>query len=161
MKKIVGCLIISVSLLHAPVQAASGTGLKLPRYVSLKTGEANVRTGPGINHPIVWVFKRLSLPVEIVAESKQWRKIRDIDGDEGWVHGAMLSSKRMVMVTDDLLTMYNGASESSRPLARLERGVEARLLSCDQDFCQLMVEGHKGWAKRAKLWGIYPSEIFN
>src|SRR4026209_512491 len=71
-----------------------GSGLPLPRFASLRSDEVNVRTGPGPRYPIDWVFKRKAMPVEIVAEYENWRKIRDWQGASGWVHQSLLSGQR-------------------------------------------------------------------
>ena len=79
----------SVSILPGPAQAQNllqGSGLPLPRFVSMRTAEINLRTGPGVQYPIEWVYRRQHLPVEIIAEFRTWRKIRDWQGAQGWVH---------------------------------------------------------------------------
>src|SRR5262245_5050819 len=71
-----------------------GSGLPIPRFASLRSDEVNVRSGPGTRYPVEWVFKRKSMPVEIVAEYDIWRKIRDWQGASGWVHQSLLTGKR-------------------------------------------------------------------
>src|SRR3989338_5933265 len=70
----------------------------VPRFVSLKPSEVNARVGPGPNYPIEWVYLKAGLPVEVIVEFDTWRKIRDIDRAEGWVHQSMLCSKRRGIV---------------------------------------------------------------
>ena len=78
--------------------AGSVSGLPLPRFVSLKADKVNLRAGPTREHEVTWVFTRAGLPVEITAESENWRRIRDSEGTEGWVYHALLSSRRTVLV---------------------------------------------------------------
>src|SRR5438067_115081 len=78
--------------------AAHGSGLPVPRFVSLKADETNVRTGPGTRYPISWVYHRQGMPVEVIEEFDVWRKIRDSEGTTGWVHRTMLDGKRSVMI---------------------------------------------------------------
>src|SRR5260370_21006473 len=75
-----------------------GSGLPLQRFASLRSDEVNVRTGPGSRYPVDWVFKRKGMPVEIVAEYENWRKIRDWQGASGWVYHSLLSGKRSFIV---------------------------------------------------------------
>ena len=75
---------------------APPTGLPVPRFVSLRSAEVNVRTGPGTRYPVEWVFVKRDIPVEITAEFDTWRRIRDWEGTEGWVHQSMLSGKRAI-----------------------------------------------------------------
>jgi len=140
-------------------EAYAKTGLKLPRFVSLSKGEVNVRNGPDKTHPIKWVMHRKRMPVEIIAEAKRWRMIRDIQGDEGWVHQALLSPRRSVIITGETQVIYDRASKKSAPLARIEVGAEASLNGCNKEFCKITAEGIKGWVDRRRLWGIYPNEM--
>ena len=101
-RSITGAIGLALLLLGGPPawsQAGRSTGLPVPRFVSLGADRVNVRFGPGKQYPINWVFARKDLPVEIVAEFDTWRKIRDFDGEEGWIHSSLLSSRRTIMVT--------------------------------------------------------------
>lgn len=139
-------------------EAAQGTGLPLPRFVSLRSDEVNVRTGPGSGYPIEWVFTRRGLPVEVVAEFDVWRRIRDIDGTEGWVHRSLLRGARSILVTGSLRDLHEDPSAGSNILARLEPGVIATLKHCQPDWCEIQVAGYEGWMKRDEFWGVYPDE---
>src|SRR6267142_2138473 len=86
--------LVGMSSGPAGAQQRKGSGLPIPRFASLRPDEANVRTGPGPRYPIDWVFKRKGMPVEIVAEYDNGRKIRDWQGASGWVHQSLLSGKR-------------------------------------------------------------------
>ena len=74
------------------------TTLPLPRFVSLGAEEVHVRAGPGQKYPIRWTYSRQGLPVEIVLEFENWRKIRDHEGQEGWVYHTLLSGARTAMI---------------------------------------------------------------
>lgn len=69
-------------------------GLPLPRFASLRADKTNMRTGSGVRYPIDWVYQRPGLPVEIIAEYGNWRKVRDWLGAQGWAHQSMPSGKR-------------------------------------------------------------------
>ena len=135
------------------------TNLPIPRFVSVKTSEANVRRGPGLTHRIDWVFKRKDMPVEITAEYEHWRRIRDRDGAGGWVHYSLLSGVRTVIVDEDLLDLRARPDETAPIKARLELGVIAHLEECNPDWCRLSAGGYRGWAHKTNLWGVAPDEI--
>jgi SH3-like domain-containing protein len=135
-------------------------GLPVPRYVSLKSGEVNMRIGPGTRYSINWVYKREGLPVEIIQEFDQWREIRDSDGTTGWVHKQMLQGKRMAVIKKGTAVLRRAADAQSGPMLRLEPGVVGRLLECEKDWCRLQVSGHKGWIEKTHIWGVYPKEEF-
>ena len=90
---------------------ARNSGLPLPRFVSLRADEVNMRTGPGVQYPVEWVYKRQGLPAEIIAEFGTWRKVRDWQGTQGWIHQSMLSGKR------NFIIMENSARYAVMPTA--------------------------------------------
>jgi len=151
-------------LLTPPAQAQTprqGSGLPLPRYVSLRAAEINLRTGPGVQYPIEWVYRRQHLPIEIIAEFRTWRKVRDWQGAQGWVHQGMLSGQRYVIVTGALRTLRAEADVKSRPVAKLEKGVIVRLNNCPavSAWCQVEAGKFKGWLRKVEFWGAYPNEV--
>ena len=101
-------VLIAFGPIAAATQEARGpvTNLPLPRYVSMKAAEGNVRRGPSLTHRIDWVFKRRGMPLQITAEYGNWRKVQDRDGAGGWVHYALLSGVRTVLIESDMLPVY-------------------------------------------------------
>ncbi|MGG7565852.1 SH3 domain-containing protein [Rhodovulum sp. DZ06] len=138
------------------------TGFQLPRYVSVKADEANVRRGPSNDHRIDWVFVRKGVPLRVVGEHGPWRRVQDVDDVTGWVHSILLSGTRTAIVT---------APEKSALLARPELGAEARaelltgvivhLEECRAVWCLAEVEGHEGWIAKGDLWGVDANEMFD
>jgi SH3-like domain-containing protein len=150
---------LATVLLPAPAAAARDqSGLPVPRYVSLRSNQINLRSGPGMNFPIEWVYQRKHLPVEIIAEYDTWRKIRDWQGTVGWVHQSMLDGSRYVMITGSERLMHQDAADTSPVTARLEPGVIPSLLACQADWCRVEVQGYKGWLQRDQLYGVYATE---
>ncbi len=135
------------------------TNLPLPRFVSMKSSEGNVRRGPSLSHRIDWVFKRRDMPLQITAEYGHWRRVQDRDGAGGWVHYALLSGVRTVLVEQDMLPIYSRADQESPVAAALELGVIARLGACRRDWCRISAGGYRGWAKKQHLWGVMPDEL--
>jgi SH3-like domain-containing protein len=157
-------------LICAVVIAASGgaslaqdrgpvTNLPIPRFVSLKASEGNVRRGPSLTHRIDWVFRRRDMPLEITAEYGNWRRVRDRDGQGGWVHYSLLSGTRTVIIDQDMLTIRAFPKNTAPENAVLEAGVVARLGECDPDWCRLSVDGYRGWAPKTAVWGVAPNEL--
>lgn len=137
---------------------AWGRESPLPRFVSLRSNEVNGRVGPGSIYPVEWVYVKSGLPIEIIAEFDTWRKIRDVEGTEVWVHQSMLTSKRHVILQEEETLLYVSADVLSRPLARLQKGVIGKLLKCREGWCQIQIQNYKGWVPRAHLWGVYAKE---
>jgi len=116
--------------------------------------------GPGSRYPIEWVYRRPGLPVQIVAEYDLWRRVRDQDGNEGWMFGGLLSGRRNIVVMHPRATLFAQAKETSARILVAERGVQGRLLSCIDDWCRIKIDSSKGWVIRDAVWGVAPDEEF-
>ncbi|WP_220800155.1 SH3 domain-containing protein [Roseobacter sp. OBYS 0001] len=156
------CASVSASIASAtePVKTTTGpiTNLPMPRYVSMKASEANVRRGPSLTHRIDWVFKRRDMPLLIVAEHGHWRRVEDRDGQGGWIHYSLLSGVRTVIV-EETLNIHSRPNTDSPVNAMLEAGVIARLGKCEPDWCQVRSGGFRGWTPKTLLWGVLPDEV--
>ncbi len=157
-------LLLSLTFCFSTISYAGDkdeTGLPVPRFVSIKSSEANVRSGPGKRYPIQWVFKRRNLPVEITEEYEHWRKIRDIQSDQGWIHKSQLSGYRTGLVKTNGAKLYNSPTVKSSGLAVLENGVIVNLDSCKDGFCYAEVSKVKGYIEVNNIWGVYFGEEFD
>jgi SH3-like domain-containing protein len=137
------------------------SGQPLPRFVSLKSDKVNVRRGPSSEHQVAWVYSRRNLPVEVTAEFEHWRRIRDSDGEEGWVYHSLLSSRRSVIVSPwkkGTVMMLSQPDRSSRPVAQVESGVLGFVDQCTGEWCRIETNGYSGWLRQDILWGVYPGE---
>jgi len=163
MSRTIFTIFLIFSLLPQLASAAGGasnSGLPIPRFVSLRPNEVNVRTGPGTRYPISWVYRRAKMPVEVVEEFDVWRKIRDVDGTSGWVHKTMLEGKRNVMVKGKKAQIVRvDHDQDAKPMIKVEPTVIARLVECTKDWCRVQIDGRKGWIEKSNLWGVYPQEI--
>ncbi len=140
------------------VERPGRTGLPLPRFVSLRAAEVNLRTGPGVRYPIDWVYLRRGLPVEVIDEFETWRRIRDHEGTTGWVHQSMLDGRRSVMVTGEARLLRRTPETGAPGVAHLEAGVIAHLEGCEGNWCRVTVERFGGWLRRGEVFGLYPGE---
>ncbi len=139
-------------------QGVGPTGLPLPRFVSLRASEINLRIGPGTRFPIDWVYRRPGLPVEVINEHDTWRQIRDHENTVGWVHMSMLSSRRGVLIVGARRTLHRDPDPAAQPVAELEPGVVGQLERCERGWCRIEVAGLEGWLARDSFFGLYPGE---
>jgi SH3-like domain-containing protein len=140
------------------VERPGRTGLPLPRFVSLRAAEVNLRIGPGVRYPIDWVYRRRGLPVEVIDEFETWRRIRDHEGTTGWVHQSMLDGRRSVIVTGKACLLRRAPEDAAAGIARLESGVIARLEGCEGEWCRVAVDRFGGWLRRGEVFGLRPGE---
>jgi len=145
----------------APCKPGFGcvTSLPLPRFVSLKGDEGNARRGPGLTHRIDWVFTRPGMPLMITAEYENWRRVEDQDGAGGWVHYALLSGVRTVLVTTDMAEFRAAPDRAAEVRAQAEYGVIGKVIECRPDWCRISAGGERGWVEKTALWGVAPGEV--
>ncbi len=158
------CLIAIALFAFGPAAGATaqtqGSGLPLPRFVSLRAAEVNMRAGPGVQYPVEWVYHRQNLPMEVIAEYGTWRKVRDWQATQGWIHQSMLGGRRSFIVTEATRTVRRKPDARSAPMARAEAGAVGTILEClgSSGWCRVEIGGHKGWLRRVDFWGVYPTE---
>jgi SH3-like domain-containing protein len=153
------CLLLIFFIFNS-TYALAKTGLPVPRYVSLRSAQVNLRVGPGRHYPIEWVFVRSSIPVEIISEFDNWRKIRDSEGSEGWVHQSMLAGTRFALITEKVADLRTQPRNDGHIIAKTEQDVLVKVLSCQGEWCRIQVEKIKGWVPKTSIWGVYPQEVF-
>lgn len=144
-------------LIPAPSPATAGD---LPRFASIRASEANARRGPGTDRRIDWTYQRRGLPVKIVAEHDNWRKIEDHMGEGGWMHVGMLSSMRTgIVVSAEVALLRKEASLNADIRARLEPGVIGTIEECRPDWCRIIATTYEGWVEKSALWGVGADEV--
>jgi SH3-like domain-containing protein len=132
-----------------------------PYFVSMKDGKTYMREGPGEEYPIKWVYHHKGLPVEVIASYEAWRRVRDMDGETGWVHMALLSRERTAVVTGNgEVAVYRGADGKSNLLAQARPGAIGRLLHCGALSCEVKFDAAAGWLSRSRVWGVHDGEQF-
>ncbi|MCK5041849.1 MAG: SH3 domain-containing protein [Sphingomonadales bacterium] len=163
-------LLVAALNIHTPVAntqtifreqlVVGASGLPIPRFVSLSANEANLRTGPNQQYPILWVFVRRGTPLEVTAEYGAWRRVRDVDGTVGWMHSALLSGTRTALFTGTLRTLFADPSINAATVLRAEAGVLGTIETCVSGWCKLNVHGREGWLPQEHFWGTYSNESF-
>jgi len=133
------------------------SGLPVPRYVSLKYGSVNARAGPDEAHRLLWTYKAKGLPVQVVAETREWRRICDPLGGVAWVHKRTTDGKRTAMRTQDSVLALRSHPRADAKISAYLRGASvATLDKCDKGWCRLKADGAGGWAPEGEIWGAAP-----
>jgi SH3-like domain-containing protein len=151
-----------------PSPAPGGSGQPLPRFVSLKSDRVNMRTGPGTEYPMQWVYRRAGLPMEVLREFEAWRQVRDSEGATGWVLASLLSSRRTALVEPWLVKadtpeppqvpLKDDDRDNAANVAMVEAGVIANVKSCDGRWCAVTIGAFRGHLQQSRLWGVYKGE---
>jgi SH3-like domain-containing protein len=141
------------------------SGLPLPRFVSLKSGRVNSRIGPGKNYSVDWLYLKPGLPMEILQEYDNWRRVRDADGEEGWIDQSLLSGRRTGIAApwqrgkDARINLLADPDRNSRTLAIVEPGAIGTIRNCNGEWCEMTFGNYTGWISQSLVWGAYPGEL--
>jgi SH3-like domain-containing protein len=158
---VISFVVAGAVLAASAVPVIAETGLPLPRFASLRANKVHLRTGPGVRYPVDWIFVQRHMPIEIVAEFDNWRKVRDWQGTEGWVHRTMLSGKRMAVVKGGVQPLRGEPDSNAALTARVMEKVIARILECEGEWCRVEIGKQRGWMRRTHIWGVYENEKLN
>jgi SH3-like domain-containing protein len=153
-------IIVCTGLGSGPASAQSCdtfSGLPVPRFVSLKFNETRGRAGPSFSHPVSWLYQRQGLPMEVVAETPDWRRVRDPKGEEVWMHRRTLTGRRSVW-TEDATQLLARPDSNAVLIADVEAGAVLWLERCRAGWCRLEADNHRGWAPAEAFWGVYSEE---
>jgi SH3-like domain-containing protein len=134
------------------------SGFPVPRYVSLKYGKVNARAGPSEEHRLLWVYRAKGLPLQIVAETADWRRVCDPQGQAAWVHKRGVDGATTAMrIKPSPLALRAKPAASARIQAYLRPQSIAALDRCEKGWCRLKAGGASGWAPQAEIWGAAPA----
>lgn len=146
-------------LLHPAAQAQ--TRRDPPYWASISASQAMMRTGPGRNYPATWEYRRADLPIKVIEVYQSWRKVEDPGGTTGWIHVNLLSSTRTALVIGEEPRPMHEKPDPGSPVRFLaEPGVVGRLSDCRESWCQLDVNGRRGFIRIEHIWGLDPGESF-
>ena len=137
------------------------TGLPIPRFVSIRADEANLRVGPGGQFPIRVRLLRRNMPAMVVDEEGQWREIMLHDGERGWLYNPLLSGARYLYVTSDRSPIMSGPEPGADIVAYVQKGVVLRATSCDGIWCAVRKGAIEGMIPKGAVWGVLDEEAFD
>jgi SH3-like domain-containing protein len=147
--------------LHAG-DTGSETGFKIPRFVSLKSNDVNLRKGSSTNYPIVLKYTNKNLPIEIIDEYDHWRKTIDIEGNQGWIHKNLIKGNRFAITNQNYISPLQIKNKpQGRVIGTIGKNNIVKINKCFLDWCSISHENKRGWVEKINLWGVYKYEKFN
>lgn len=161
---ITALFIFGLSFCHglaAETVTSGKSGYPVPRYVSLAKNTVNVRTGPDSKYPIIWIYKKAGLPIKVIAEYNDWRKIIDSEGATGWIWGPLLSSRRTGLIVAGQQKLLKKPAAGQPVAVIAEAGVIGKIRACEKGWCKLDVGGFTGWLKQSLFWGTLEGEMLD
>ena len=145
----------ALSNTNEPKVSINGSGLKVPRIVSLKNSLTYMRSGPGKDFPVKFELRQKGYPLKVIAEFNNWRKIITFSKISGWVHTQLLSSFRTGLITRTTF-LKTIPSDSSNSIAKLLPNLLININRCSEKWCKIEILKKKkfvGWVQKANIWG--------
>ena len=155
---------ISIIIISQVSNADIGTvtGLEIPRYVSLKSNDANIRVGPSKNYPIEIKYIKKNYPLKVLEEYEDWRKVEDFKKNFGWIHKSLISGTRTgIVLSNDNKTIKLLNTLNGKVIGEIGKGNIVFLEKCKIDWCLVSSGDYKGWINKKYIWGIKYKEIIN
>ena len=160
--KIIVFLIFLTSNAYAETIIGKDSGNPIPRFVSLKSNETNLRIGPSKNYPIILQYSYKNIPVMVIDEFDKWRKVIDFENNEGWIHLSLLSSNRFgltIVKNNEFINIFKNPEKDI--IGQIGSRNIVELNKCLSYWCHIKIEKYKGWAKKTDLWGVFKDENFD
>ena len=138
------------------------TNLQLPRFVSLKSDNVNLRIGPSLNYPLVLKYTRKNLPIEVIDEFDVWRKVKDYENNIGWLHKSLIKGERFVLIVNKDQVIKNIHNRpNGKVIGIVKRNNILNLERCLMHWCLISHKDIKGWLSKESIWGVYENEVYN
>ena len=124
-------------------------------FLTLKYNKVKVRQGPSFKHPVKFIYKKKYLPIKIIDNKDNFRKITDLKNNNGWIHVSQLSKKKSAINIHNLSIIFKKPNIYSQPMAKLEKGKMVIVKKCKEDWCKIITNDYKGWIFKNYLWGNF------
>jgi SH3-like domain-containing protein len=142
------------SAVAAPAERQTPSGMPVPRFVSLKFDKVNARAGPGDDHKLLWVYRAKGLPLQVIAETLEWRRVCDPEGATAWVHKRVTDGRRTTMNTRPAaVSLFRRPKADAKAAAFLNPKALATLDHCSKGWCKVKADHASGWVREGELWG--------
>tara|TARA_B100002051_G_C16436238_1_gene486676 strand:+ start:104 stop:553 length:450 start_codon:yes stop_codon:yes gene_type:complete len=121
-------------------------------FLMLKNNKVNVRYGPSFDHQVKYIYKKIYLPVKVIDEKENFRKIIDHKKNIGWIHISQLKKSKSLITTSQKI-LFKNPTKFSKPLAKLEKGRLVIVKKCEKKWCNIRTDEYSGWIDKNYIWG--------
>ena len=122
------------------------------KFLSLKKNKTNVRYGPGLDHPIKYIYRKVNLPVKQIDKKENWRRVLFLDNNSGWIHWSQLKPSNSIIAIEEK-KLFKKPSNFSKPVAKIEKGRLLVVKKCKEGWCNVTTDKYTGWVKIRNVWG--------
>ena len=125
-------------------------------FVMLKNNKVNVRYGPSFDYPIKYIYLKKNLPIKVIDNKENFRRIIDHKHNSGWIHTSQLKKSSSVILIKKQL-IFTRPSKFSEPIAVVETGKLILITKCKNNWCKTTGDNISGWILFDDYWGKLPN----
>ncbi len=120
--------------------------------LSVTASIANIRSGPGTEHDVLWRVERYH-PLAVIRTSGPWVYFRDYEGDTGWIHKSLVGTASTVITASATSNVRSGPGTTHKVLSSIESGVPFKVLKRKGNWIHVQHgDGDRGWIHKSLLW---------
>jgi SH3-like domain-containing protein len=127
-------------------------GIASAERLAISAAEANIRSGPGTDHNVVWKVEKY-FPILVIEKSGDWFQFEDFEGDRGWVHQSLVSKISAVITNSDACNIRSGPGTNNQIIFTVEKGIPFKVLNREGSWIHIEhADGDKGWIHKSLVW---------
>jgi SH3-like domain-containing protein len=120
--------------------------------LAVSVPKANIRSGPGSEYGIIWNCEKF-FPIQVVEKKGIWRRFKDFEGDEGWIHTSVVDKTPTVITVNKECNIRSGPGTNYDILFKVEKGVPFKVLKKKDAWIEIQhADGDKGWISQSLVW---------
>lgn len=125
----------------------------LAEMTSIKGEKVNMRAKPASTATILWQLGE-GFPLKVLKKRRNWLKVKDFEGDVGWVFRKLTSKRPHLIVKKKMVNIRNKPASRSRIIGKAKYGVVFATLKQYRGWAKVKHQsGLIGWIRRDLLWG--------
>lgn len=124
----------------------------LAERLTVKVPVANIRSGPGAKHEILWKIEKYH-PIFVLEKSGSWYRFHDFEGDEGWIHESLVHKLPSIITTKEKCNIRSGPGSKFKISFTVEKGIPFKILKRKGSWIHIQhADGDKGWIHKSLVW---------
>jgi SH3-like domain-containing protein len=146
MMRFLSCL---VSLM---VVCLTAGGAGASQRIAVKSDVANIRAQPDIHSDTLWQVEKY-YPLVIMEKKDAWYRIKDFEGDGGWIHSSLVDDTPTVIVKVGRANVRVGAGTQYDLAFDADKGAPFKVLEKKGHWIKIQhADGDKGWIFDSLVW---------
>jgi len=127
-------------------------GVASAERLAVSASEANIRSGPGTNHELLWKVEKY-FPILVIEKSGEWIHFEDFEGDKGWIHQSLVSKIPSVITKNDACNIRSGPGTDHNIIFTVEKGIPFKVLEHQGSWIHIEHgDGDQGWIHKSLVW---------